>query len=373
MVRGRPARKSLNHSIIQSLNPNEAMTQFHNVLVRTTNWVGDAVMTLPALRELRRALPGARITLLARPWVSGVFEREPLCDRILLYDPGRPKVAGWRRLAAQLRAEHFDAALLLQNAFEAALIARWAGIPVRAGYARDGRSPLLTHAVPVPGRFEIPAHECHYYLELLRRLGIITQLPQVSEIVLDNPPGSEAGREKLEALGIPAGDGAPIIGINAGAAFGTAKRWPAERFAAAGRELVRRGGRVVLFGAASERPLAAALEREIGPGAFSAAGRTSLSEFLDVVVGCDLFLTNDSGTMHLAAAARVPVVAIFGPTDEIATPPLGPCVRIIKNPVGCSPCKLRHCPLDHRCMLGVSVDEVLAACAQALKGSTESL
>ncbi len=349
------------------------MNQWQNILVRTTNWVGDAVMTLPALRELRRALPGARITLLARPWVSGVFEREPLADRILLCDPGRPKIAGWRRLAAQLRAERFDAALLLQNAFEAALIARWAGIPVRAGYARDGRSPLLTHAVPVPGRFEVPAHECYYYLELLRRLGIIAQLPEVSEIVLENPPAPEAGREKLAALGVPAGDGAPIIGINAGAAFGTAKRWPAERFAAVGRELIRRGARVVLFGAASERPLAESLEHNIGPGAFSTAGRTSLSEFLEVVAGCDLFLTNDTGTMHLAAAARVPVVAIFGPTDEIATPPLGPCVRIIKNPVGCSPCKLRHCPLDHRCMLGVSVEQVLEACRQALKRSAECL
>lgn len=342
------------------------MIECNNILVRTTNWVGDAVMTLPALRAVRRALPGARITLLARPWVSAVFEGEGVADRLLLYEPGRPRIAGWRKTATRLRAERFDAALLLQNAFEAALIARWAGIPLRAGYARDGRSALLTHPVAVPGRFDIPAHECYYYLELLRRLGIIAGLPEVGEIVLEHAPARDQGRQRLAELGLRMEEGAPIIGINAGAAFGTAKRWPAERFAAAGRELAGRGARVVLFGAASERPLAEALEREIGPRAFSTAGRTSLAEFLEVVAGCDLFLTNDTGTMHLAAAARVPVVVIFGPTDDIATPPLGPVVRIVRNRVGCSPCKLRHCPLDHRCMLGVSVEQVLAACTEAL-------
>jgi heptosyltransferase II len=342
------------------------MSQFRNILVRTTNWVGDAVMTLPALRALRRALPDARITLLAKPWVSAVFEREGICDRILLYELGRPRVAGLRKMAAELRVQHFDAALLLQNAFEAALIARWAGIPLRAGYARDGRSALLTHAVSVPGRFEIPAHECYYYLELLRRLGIIDELPQVSEIVLDHPPAPGPSRQRLAAFGLSVEDGAKIVGINAGAAFGTAKRWPAERFASVGCELARQGAHVVLFGSPAERPLAEALEREIGPRAFSTAGRTSLADFLDVIAGCDLFLTNDTGTMHLAAAARVPVVAVFGPTDDVATPPLGPAVRIVKHPVECSPCKLRHCPIDHRCMLGVTVEQVLAACAEAL-------
>lgn len=342
------------------------MIKCNNILVRTTNWVGDAVMTLPALRALRRALPEARITLLTKHWVSAVFEREGVADRILFYEPGRPKIAGWRKAAAALRAERFDAALLLPNAFEAALVARWAGIPLRAGYARDGRSVLLTHPVAVPGRFDIPAHECYYYLELLRRLGIIAELPEVREIVLDHAPPRDRGRRRLAELGLRVEEGSAIVGINAGAAFGTAKRWPAERFAAVGRELAGRGARLVLFGAAAERPLAEALEREIGPRAFSTAGRTSLADFLEVVAGCDLFLTNDTGTMHLAAAARVPVVAVFGPTDDVATPPLGHFVRIVKNPVGCSPCKLRHCPLDHRCMLGVSVEQVLAACAEAL-------
>jgi heptosyltransferase-2 len=344
----------------------QSLLQAENVLVRVTNWVGDAVMSLPALRQLRRALPDARITLLAKPWVGAVFEREAVCDRLLAYEPGPHLITGWHKTVAALRGQRFDAALLLQNAFEAALLARWAGIPLRAGYARDARSWLLTHAVPVPLLDEIPAHECYYYLELLRRLGIIAQLPVVNEIVLQNPPAAEAGRRKLAEMGLPGDAGAPIAGLNPGAAFGTAKRWPAERFAAVGRELAGRGARVVLFGSAAEQPLAEALQREIGPRAFSTAGRASLAGFLDLVSGCNLFLTNDTGTMHLAAAAGVPVVAIFGPTDEAGTAPLGPAVRLVKNPVPCGPCKLRHCPIDHRCMLGLGVDQVLKVCLEQL-------
>lgn len=339
-----------------------------NVLVRATNWVGDAVMTLPALQELRRALPRARITLLVRPWVSAVFEREGVCDRILPYPAAGHPNAGWRETAEALRAEKFDAAVLLQNAFEAALIARWARIPIRAGYARDARSGLLTDAVPVPRRGEIPEHECYYYLELLRRIGIIRYVPYVEHIVLSNPPSRAAGRQKLIEAGMPGAAG-PVVAMSPGAAFGTAKRWPADRYVEVGRELAAGGARIGLFGASSESALCQQVAAGIGEAAFSTAGKTSLADFLTLIAGCDLFVTNDSGAMHLAAAARVPVVAVFGPTDEKGTAPLGPDVRIIKRPVPCSPCKLRHCPIDHRCMERVSTAEVLEAAREALKRS----
>ena len=340
------------------------LIEARRILVRATNWVGDAVMTLPALRELRRTLPAAHITLLARPWVSTVFEREAVADRLLLY-PSNGSL-GWRRTAVALRAERFEAAVLFQNAFEAALLARWAQVPVRCGYARDGRSWLLTHAVPVPRQDEIPAHECYYYLELLRRLGVLPELPQVSQIRLARPPAREVGRDKMANFGLPDAFRGPVVGINPGAAFGTAKRWFSSRFAEVGRALAAQGAAVVLFGAASERRLAEEVAASVGPAAVSTAGRTSLSEFLELVAGCDLFLTNDSGTMHLAAAAGVPVLAIFGATDEVATAPLGPRVRIIRKPVPCSPCKLRDCPIDHRCMHAVETEEVLAAARQML-------
>lgn len=342
------------------------LTEARNILVRATNWVGDAVMSLPALGELRRALPAARITLLARPWVSGVFERQGVADRVLPYPADGLRI-GWRQTAVALRAERFDAALLLQNAFEAALLARWARIPVRCGYARDGRSWLLTEAVAVPRPGEIPPHECYYYLELLRRLGLLRELPQVDQIVLTNPPPRKAGRERLATFGVGSSHQRPVVGISPGAAFGTAKHWLPSRFAAVGRALEGDGAAIVLFGAASERALAETVAAAIGAGAISTAGRTTLSEFLDLVAGCDLFLTNDSGTMHLAAAAGVPVLAIFGATDEVATAPLGPRVRIVKKPVPCSPCKLRECPIDHRCMRGVQAEEVLAAAREMLQ------
>ena len=334
------------------------------ILVRATNWVGDAVMTLPALRELRRALPAAHITLLARPWVSAVFEQEAVADRVLLY-PSNGRL-GWRQTAVALRAERFEAAVLFQNAFEAALLARWAKVPVRCGYARDGRSWLLTHAVPVPLQGEIPVHECYYYLELLRRLGVLRELPRVEQIRLSRPPSRELGRDRLGSFGLPDAFRGPVVGINPGAAFGTAKRWFPSRFAAVGRGLAAQGAAVIVFGAASERALAEEVAGSIGRETISTAGRTSLSEFLELVAGCDLFLTNDTGTMHLAAAAGVPVLAIFGATDEVATAPLGPYVRIINKPVPCSPCKLRDCPIDHRCMTAVEADEVLAAAQQML-------
>ena len=341
------------------------LVEAQRILVRATNWVGDAVMTLPALRELRRALPAAHITLLARPSVSAVFEREAVADRVLLY-PSNGSF-GWRQTAVALRTERFEAAVLFQNAFEAALLARWARVPVRCGYARDGRSWLLTHAVPVPRQGEIPVHECYYYLELLRRLSVLPELPRVNQIRLTRPPSRELGRRRLAGFGLPDAFRGPVVGINPGAAFGTAKRWFPSRFAAVGRALAAQGAAVVLFGAASERALAEAVAANIGPKVVSTAGRTSLAEFLELVAGCDLFLTNDTGTMHLAAAAGVRVLAIFGATDEVATAPLGPHVRIIKKPVPCSPCKLRDCPIDHRCMHAVETEEVRTAAQQMLR------
>lgn len=339
------------------MNP---LAQSRRVLVRATNWIGDAVMTLPALRELRRALPDAHLSILARPWVGEIFERDAVADRVIEYRQN------WRRTAASLRDQKFDAAVLLQNAFEAALIARWADIPVRCGYARDGRSLLLTHAAAVPSDGQVPRHECYYYLELLRRLGVIAELPHVRHIVFSSAAAHNAPRQQLAAFGIPLSHHGPVIGISPGAAFGTAKRWFPSRFAAAARALAADGARIVIFGSGSERPLAEAMAVEIGPAAVSLAGRTSLGEFIDLVAGCDLFITNDSGAMHLAAAAAVPVLAIFGATDETGTAPLGPRVRILKRPPPCSPCKLRDCPIDHRCMRAIEVTDVVEAAREML-------
>jgi heptosyltransferase-2 len=342
------------------------------LMVRATNWVGDAVMSLPAVAALRRARPGDQIVLVARPWVADLYKSLGIGDSVIIQDPKRGRGA----LARELREAHFDAALLLPNSFDAAWIAWRAGIPERWGYARDARSLLLTRAVAVPRPGDIPEHQAYYYLELLRRLGILTALPAVEDFRLPmNPAARQAARDRLGARESGGGlrlDGARgaaglIVGLNPGAAFGSAKRWMPERYIELGRRLRdERGAAIVLFGSAAERDLAAMIASRIGAGTISTAGETTLGGFLELAAGCDLFVTNDTGTMHVAAAAGVAVLAVFGSTDERATAPLGPRVRLLKHAVSCSPCLLRHCPVDHRCMRVISVNEVFEASCQIL-------
>ena len=348
------------------------------ILVRTPNWIGDAVMCLPALRELRRLLPEAELVLVARPWVSGIFPVDELRCRLIAYDtngPHRGLLGRWR-MAADLRREGISAAILFQNALDAAVLAALSGIPIRAGYARQGRGPLLTHPVAVPRGGEIPAHEAHYYLELLRRLGLISQFPEVTQILLPTTESDRAAaREQLEILlrqdtSVPAAwksAGGLLVGVSPGAAFGTAKRWPAENFAELARRMNNQWGAIsIFFGSPQEKPLVESLLPKAGNTALSLAGKTSLEEFIRLVQGCDLYVTNDTGAMHIVAALGVPTLAIFGPTDERGTRPLGPRVELLAGTADCRPCKLQHCPIDHRCMTSVSVEDVLRSAQSCL-------
>lgn len=331
------------------------------LLVRATNWVGDAVMSLPALQAVRRVLPAAHIAVLARPWVADLYAREPFADEVIPYESPR----GWRdlagkwRLARDLRERRFDAALLLQNAFEAAAVAWLARVPVRIGYDRDGRGSLLTKAIAVPRPVDIPRHEQFYYLELLRRAGWIEALPRESIIRLTGASqAADEGRKAYAAAGI---DG-PVIGVSPGAAYGTAKRWLPEYFAEAASALAERlDARVALFGSSDERPLCDAIARLVGSRAHNFAGRTTLREYIDLAAACRVYLTNDSGGMHIASALGVPTVAVFGATDHEATGPTGPLAHVVREPVECSPCLLRECPIDHRCMTRVLPARVVEA------------
>ncbi len=348
------------------------------LLVRTPNWIGDAVMCLPALRELRRVLPEAELVLVARPWVSGIFPMDELRCRLISYDTNGPHrgILGRWHMAASLRREEFSAAILFQNALDAAVLAALSGIPIRAGYARQGRGPLLTHPVAVPRSGEIPAHEAHYYLELLRRLGLISQFREVTQILLPTAGADRAtARERIRELvsqdtSLPSSwnsKGGLLVGVSPGAAFGTAKRWPAERFAELACRMNDQWGALsIFFGSPQERSLVESLLPKAGKAALSLAGKTSLDEFIRLVQGCDLYVTNDTGTMHVVAALGVPTLAIFGPTDEQGTRPLGPRVELLTGTADCRPCKLRHCPIDHHCMTSISVEEVLRTARSCL-------
>ncbi len=342
---------------------------FSRILVRATNWVGDAVMSLPALQALRKRYPAAEICVLARPWVADIYARERFADQVIPY-MGESGTRGWRakwRIAQQLKEERFDAAILFQNAFEAALLAWLARIPRRIGYDRDGRGLLLTDAIPVSKPGEYPPHESHHYLAMLHRAGILEKVEEVVAIRLDGRDEARcAGRERFDAEGL----GGAVIGVSPGAAFGSAKQWLPDRFAASAHQLaaVLDAG-VAVFGSAGERPLCDKVARALsgyGVPVRNMAGRTSLAEFIDLAAACRLFLTNDSGAMHIASAAGVPTVAVFGATDHIATGPTGPLARIVRQPVECAPCKLRECPIDHRCMQGVSSEKVTAVALELL-------
>ncbi|MBI3679686.1 MAG: lipopolysaccharide heptosyltransferase II [Acidobacteria bacterium] len=342
----------------------------NRLLVRATNWVGDAVMSLPALRAIRERFPKARISVLALDRVGDLYGRESFADEVIPYtaERGRQGWRGKRKLAAELRERRFEGAILLQNAFEAALIAWMARIPVRIGYNRDGRRLLLTHAIDVPGKDEIPRHESFYYLELLRRAGLLEKLPREALIRLEGAAAARgAGVEALRARGL---EGA-VVGVSPGAAYGNAKRWLPERFAeAAAMVASTRGASVALFGVAGERELCEAVGRQIerlGVPCCNLAGETSLKEFIDLAAACAVMVTNDSGAMHIASALEVPTVAVFGATDHEATGPAGPLARIVREPVECSPCLLRECPIDHRCMTRVPAERVAHTALELLK------
>ena len=321
------------------------------LLVRATNWVGDAVMSIPALRVIRELHPAAEITVVAWPWVAELYARENFANQVLVYDStGRyGGIQGRLKLAGELRNRRFDSAILLQNAFDAALLAWLARIPRRIGYARDGRGFLLTDPIPPPRKGSIPPHQRYYYLELLRRAGWIESLPEVPQIRIHADPSS--GRELFRRFGLR---GERVVGVSPGAAFGSAKRWLPERFAAAGATLAAEwDAEVAVFGTSAEEGLCVAVAGAIGPRACNLAGHTGLGEFIDMAAACTAFLTNDSGAMHIAAATGVPTVAVFGATDPEATGPVATLARVVRTPVECSPCLLRECPIDHRCMTRV--------------------
>jgi heptosyltransferase-2 len=310
------------------------------------------------------------------PGVADLYARETWANEIILLDGARgPRdwQRKWRQ-TRQLAASRFDAAILLTNSFESAALVRAAAIPERIGYNRDGRGWLLTQQIAVPRRGEIPRHESFYYLELLRRAGLGGALPEGDAVIrLEGIDAARAsGQAKLEETGLRNN----VVGLSPGAAYGTAKRWLPDRFAASAVSLARElgGGSVAVFGTPDERDLCeevAVMVSSQGVPARNFAGKTKLAEYIDMAAACRAFITNDSGAMHVASALGIPTIAVFGATDHIGTGPTGPLARVVRHAVDCSPhphpCLLRECPIDHRCMKAVSADEVARTALDLLK------
>jgi heptosyltransferase-2 len=329
------------------------------------NWIGDAVMTTPALASLRSAFPHARITMLVKPWVAPIYENNPHLDRILLYrNEGRHAgPAGLFRLARDLRQRQFDAAVLLQNAFEAAWIAALARIPMRIGYDTDARRLLLTHPIHRSDRVR-KGHQTGYYQGILAGMGFRPARHRLQLVV------GKKDRERAEALlrrhGIR--DDARLMGINPSAAYGPAKQWAPERFARlADRLLGQVDGHILLFGGPGDRELGEKVTAAMRGACLNLAGRTRLGEAMALIERCRLFVTNDSGLMHVAAALATPQVAIFGSTDPTATGPLSDAAHVVTAGEPCAPCLKPICPFGHlRCMDRIDVDRVWTAVRELL-------
>ena len=329
-------------------------------MVRTTNWIGDAVMTAPALHAIRENFPQARVTVVANSLVAPLFEHHPDCDEVLVFDKksAHAGTLGFLRFVAQLRGRKFDGAFLFQNAVEAAIMAFLAGIPRRIGYATDGRRLLLTHPVAI-GESEKLLHHTDYYLHMLAQVDI---RPAAKTMALALKP-----EEQDWAAGeLPSG---PVAAINPGAAYGSAKRWIPERFAAVADRLVEEYGlSIILTGGPGEAEIGKDIAQAMRHPCRNFIGTTGVRQMMALLAACRLVVTNDSGPMHVAAAFGTPLVAIFGPTDHTTTSPWSERARIVRHPVECSPCLLRQCPIDHRCMERVTVDDVMSKVAELMVG-----
>ena len=337
--------------------------QIRKILVREVNWVGDAVLTLPALAALDRRFPRAEIAVLAKPWAAGLFAGQSAVDRIVEYqaEGSHRGLRGRWELARELAQERFDLAVLFPNSLDAVIVPWLARVPRRVGYRTDGRGLLLTQVVARSGR-SAERHQVFRYLDLVRSLGADGEaIPRLAV-------GVEAGREAdrlLQDLGVETGEA--CVAVNPGSVYGSAKRWPAERFAAVADALAESyRARVLLIGSAKERDVLEAVAGRMRRPPIRLGGRTDLATLAAVLKRARLLLSNDTGAMHVAAAVGTPVLAVFGPTDADATGPLGPDSRVIREPVPCSPCLLRECPIDHRCMVGVGIAQVLHAAEELL-------
>jgi heptosyltransferase-2 len=338
------------------------------ILVRGTNWIGDSVMSVPALRELRRLFPNNPITLMARPWVAGLFEDQGLVDDILAVpeDAGRIEKA----FLLKRRCRGFDRAVLFQNAFSAALAVRLAGIPQRIGYRRDGRAFLLTHLAE-PRIERLGRHQVYYYLDLIFQAGLspVDYLDEESfspRIDLQVPArGLREADSLLRQSGIDEDE--TLVTLNPGAYFGPAKRWFTDRYARLADQVVEElGAKIAIVGSAGELRIAKEIQSLMKNTALVLSGRTDLAGLMGILGRSSLFITNDSGPMHVAAALGIPQIALFGSTDEVATGPFSSKAQVIHKHAECSPCLLRECPIDLRCFDRITVEEVFLAAKHLL-------
>ncbi len=325
--------------------------QRFRILIRAPNWLGDGVITIPAVRAIKNGRPDAHITIAAPEKIAAIWKLVPEVDEVL----SLTNRSLFGTVAAIRKQMRFDAAVLFPNSLRVALEVWLASVPRRAGRRGHSRNWLLNQIVPERKRRGPPQHQVHRYLDFARELGASPDAAKIDIISRPQP----AMTEKIK------------IGLCAGADYGPAKRWLPGRFAeAAAAVAAQLSVQWILFGTSADTEIGRIIETALGENCVNRIGQTTLDELIFELHGCQLLLTNDTGTMHLATLLGVPVVAIFGSTEPRLTGPLGQRDRVIRHQVECSPCFLRKCPIDFRCMKAVAVDEVVTAVMSILQTGT---
>jgi heptosyltransferase II len=342
------------------------------ILVRGANWIGDAVMTIPALQALRKLYPNAAITLYTRSWAEGVFQDAEFIDRILTVDYNGSGFRDTYNESRRVLQGKYDLAVLFTNSFQTAAVVRLAGIKQRVGYSREGRGILLTDAIKKPDWIN-ERHQVFYYLNIVEYLAVrdeaqfnfedaasMTCLPVSSE-------RREKARSRLAEAGVD--PSRPTVAFGAGSTNSAAKRWGTAKYAKlADLFSGKLGANIVLLGSREEAAVAAQVAALSNADVIDLTGATDLATATAVLSEVDLFVSNDMGLAHLSAAVGTRTLVVFGPTNDVVTRPFAPQAEIIRHPVECSPCMLRTCPIDHRCMTRVATKTVFDAALAMLNG-----
>lgn len=331
-----------------------------NILLKMPNWIGDLVMATPTIADVRKRFPDARITVMCQSNVAPLLKNDPSVNEVYSYK--RP--SGWiRRLEhsdviQEIQRNNYDLGILFTHSFSSAWWLWRGGVKNLIGFSGNLRSWMLKKAVPFPAQMKTQ-HLVLTYKELLKPLGIpISNTPPALYI---SPEEEHAAKELLSLSGIP--KGAIVVGMNPGAAYGSAKCWPPEQFTELSLKLLQHQNLYLLYiGDAPGTPLVDSIcDKLPKERVINLAGKTSLRELISIIQCCSVFLTNDSGPMHIASALNIPLVALFGSTDDTRTGPYGTSGIVIHKHVACSPCYKRVCPIDFRCMTQITVNEVYYA------------
>ena len=336
----------------------------NRILIRGVNWVGDTILTFPTVQRLKGIFPQSHLAILIPRYLFDLWRTFPFVDEVIPFDKKDGFRSFWEdfHLSLFLKKKKFDIAFILPRSFHSAFQIYLARIPIRIGYLGQWRPGLLTHGIPKKEEpFQV--HRIHYYQKLIEPLGKNGGCP--SPRIFLRKEDRKWAEDWMRQFGFS--DGELFIGINPGATYGLAKCWYADRFGELGKRLSQKwNATVLLFGKEHEKPMAKEVLQKLGQRGIDLTGQTSLLQLAALLERCQLLVTNDTGTMHIASAVGTAVVALFGPTDVVTTGPWGDGHVVINKDVPCSPCLKRVCPKDHQCMKSITVDEVEEAVAAKL-------